>query len=68
MKPKYKKFLEKGHSSFPKFLYKKLLKKLYSQITKTRNFKDIFVSQKYFLKNQKYKGTNPRPGRNLAEN
>ena len=62
-----KKFLNEGYSSFPPFFDKKKIKKLRSTVARSRDFKKIFVSKKYFEDKQEYKGTNPKPGRNLAE-
>ena len=67
MLSRQKKFLENGYMQLPNFFSEKKIKRIRSQIIKTRSFKKIFVSRKYFLKNKEYKGTNPRPGRNLAE-
>jgi hypothetical protein len=64
---RHKKFLNEGYCLLPLFFEKNKIKKLKTAVAKTRNFKKIFVSQKYFSKKQEYKGTNPRPGRNLAE-
>lgn len=60
-------FIQNGYGLFPNYLDKLKLKKLRASVIKTRDFKKIFVSKKYYLNNTEYKGTNPRAGRNLAE-
>jgi hypothetical protein len=51
-------FLKEGYSSFPLFFNKEKIKKLRSAVARSRNFKKIFVSKKYFEENQEYKGWN----------
>jgi hypothetical protein len=62
-----KKFITEGYVSTPLFFDSIKIKKLCSKATKTRNFKNIFLSEKDYLKNELYTGVNPMPGRNLAE-
>lgn len=42
-------------------------KKLMNSALATRNLNNLFLTEENFLKEQKHKGVNPRPGRNLIE-
>ena len=62
-----KSFMHEGISTFNNFFNPEECKSLLDKVSSTRNLENIFLTEEEFKRNPQHKGTNPRPGRNLAE-
>jgi len=60
-------FISHGYQVCENFFEKNKCKSLLYEAIKTRDLSNIFLSEDDFHNNEKHKGVNPRPGRNLIE-
>jgi len=61
-------FISHGYQTCENFFDEDQCKLLLNNVLKTRDFTNLFLSEKEFKKNEEYhQGVNPRPGRNLLE-
>ena len=60
-------FISHGYQICEKIFDEDQCKLLLNNVSKTRDFTNIFLSEKEFKKEENHSGVNPRPGRNLLE-
>lgn len=60
-------FVELGYQALPGFFPTSDCRRLLDAAMATRRIEDLFLSEEEFEREQRFKGVNPRPGRNLIE-